>query len=153
MNTAGRSRVPLGAIAASLLAVLAAGPAGADDATFSSTRGLGVTAGAQIYGHICQGCHMAHGQGAAGAGYYPKLAGDAALVSWRYVVMTILGGKNGMPPFGLSPHAADAIRTVHLSDAQIADVANYVRTHFGNRFPGNVTRPEVTALRRVIRVD
>jgi mono/diheme cytochrome c family protein len=146
-------RVTLGAITASLLAALAAGAAGADDAAFTSTRGLGVTAGAQIYSHICQGCHMPRGRGAVGAGYYPKLAGDASLASWRYLVLTVLGGKNDMPPFGLSPGAADLIRAVHLSDAQIAEVANYLETHFGNHFPHKVTTDEVAALRHGARID
>jgi mono/diheme cytochrome c family protein len=159
MNTPRRLRpsvtVTVGVIAAaaSLLAALAAGAAGADDATFTSTRGLGVTAGAQIYSHICQGCHMPHGQGATGAGYYPKLAGDASLASWRYLVLTVLRGKNDMPPFGLSPGAANVIRTVHLSDAQVAEVANYVETQFGNHFPHKVTMAEVAALRRGARID
>jgi len=153
MNTARKPRAPVGAMSASLLALLAASAAGADDATFTSTRGLGVTAGAQIYAHICQGCHMPQGNGAVGAGYYPKLAGDASLASWRLVVLTILGGKNGMPPFGLPPEAANVIRTVDLSDAQIADVANYIETHFGNHFPHKVTAAEVAALRRDVRID
>ena len=153
MTAARKPRAPLGAISASLLALLAAGAAGADDATFTSTRALGVTAGAQIYGHICQGCHMPQGSGAVGAGYYPKLAGDASLASWRFVVLTIVGGRNDMPPFGLSPEAANMIRAVHLSDAQIADVANYIETHFGNHFPPKVTAAEVAALRRAEHID
>ena len=48
----------------------------ADDSTFTSSAGVGNVSGAQIYSQICQGCHMPAGEGAVGAGHYPKLAGD-----------------------------------------------------------------------------
>jgi mono/diheme cytochrome c family protein len=35
----------------------------------------------------------------------------------------------------------------NLSDQQVADVVNYVRTHFGNRFKGEVKPADVQALR------
>jgi mono/diheme cytochrome c family protein len=34
----------------------------------------------------------------------------------------------------------------HLSDAQIADVVNYVRSHFGNRWKDKATSAQVAAL-------
>src|SRR5271156_4226113 len=73
--------------------------------------------GEALYSHICQGCHMPGGQGAVGAGHYPKLAGDPALVSWQYVAMTVLNGKNGMPGFGL-PADQFIFGAARLSDAQ-----------------------------------
>ena len=101
--------------------------------------------GAQTYTRICQGCHMPEGQGAVGAGHYPKLAGNTALVSWQYVALTVLNGKNGMPGFGA---AADQsfFGNPHLSDAQIADVVNYVRSHFGNHWKDKATSVQVAAL-------
>jgi mono/diheme cytochrome c family protein len=101
--------------------------------------------GAQTYSHICQGCHMPEGQGAVGAGHYPKLAGNTALVSWQYVALTVLNGKNGMPAFGAT---ADQVMfgAPHLSDAQIADVVNYVRSHFGNHWKDKATSAQVAAL-------
>jgi mono/diheme cytochrome c family protein len=101
--------------------------------------------GARTYAHICQGCHMPEGQGAVGAGHYPKLAGNTALVSWQYVALTVLNGKNGMPAFGA---AADQsfFGSPHLSDAQVADVVNYVRSHFGNHWKDKATSAQVAAL-------
>jgi mono/diheme cytochrome c family protein len=118
----------------------------ADDSAFTSTAGMGDTSGADIYTHICQGCHMAQGQGAAGAGHYPKLAGDPALVSWQYVALTVLNGKNGMPAFGLPDSQVLETRSAHLSDAQVAAVVNYVRTHFGNKSKAIATADQVAAL-------
>jgi mono/diheme cytochrome c family protein len=131
-----------------LLALTAgmAATAAADDSAFTSTEGVGKMNGAQIYSHICQGCHMPQGQGAVGAGHYPKLAGNPALVSWEYVALTVLGGKNGMPAFGLPPDEVMEIRAASLSDAQIAEVVNYVRSSFGNKYKSNVTAKDVAKL-------
>jgi mono/diheme cytochrome c family protein len=118
----------------------------ADDSTFTPAAGLSTAGGADLYSHICQGCHMAHGEGAIGAGHYPKLSGDPALASWQYVALTILEGRNGMPAFGLPADEAREMRTVHLSDAQVADVVNYVRSHLGNTYEPNVTAAHVAAL-------
>lgn len=134
-------------LSASLGAVVVT-PSGvrADDAAFTSGGTLSDATGAVIYSHICQGCHMPEGQGAIGAGHYPKLAGDPALISGDYVALIVLNGRNGMPPFGLPSDQIDAVRTAHLSDAQIADVVNYVRTHFGNKFKNKETEAQVKAL-------
>ena len=35
-----------------------------------------------------------------------------------------------------------------MTDAQVADVVNYVRTHFGNAYPGAVSAADVSAARR-----
>jgi len=140
-------RIKVRRLAALLAAAGAAAGAHSDESGFTPRAGTANAGGADIYGHICQACHMAQGQGAVGAGHYPKLAGNPALVSWQYVALTVLNGKNGMPPFGLPgdpfifPFGA-----VRLSDAQVADVVNYVRSHFGNKWKGNVTADQVAAL-------
>lgn len=104
--------------------------------------------GKALYQHICQGCHMPDGQGAQGAGFYPRLAHDGALGSWRYAAMTVLHGKNDMPPFGLPLKQAREIRAVHLTDAQVADVVNYIRNHFGNDYRSRVTAQQIASLPR-----
>jgi len=139
-------RVKMRRLAALLVAVGAAASTRADDSIFFLSRGSTSDAGgADIYGHICQGCHMPQGQGAVGAGHYPKLAGDPALVSWQYVALTVLAGKNGMPSFGV-PADQFVLGGVQLSDAQVAEVVNYVRSHFGNKWKGGVTADQVAAL-------
>jgi mono/diheme cytochrome c family protein len=137
-------RLPLQAFAAAGLLIVTG--AHADDSAFTSMAGLGRASGSEIYSHICQGCHMPVGQGAIGAGHYPKLAGDPALVSWQYVAVTVLNGKDGMPAFGLPQNRVMETRSVHLSDAQIADVVNYVRNNFGNKYKSKVTANQVTTM-------
>ena len=140
-------RLPVRRLGLALLASTVATTALADDNSVTSTAGLEKAGGAEIYGHICQGCHMPGAQGAAGAGHYPKLAGDPALVSWQYVALTVLHGKNGMPAFGQRPtgEAMDFL-LVHLSDAQVAEVVNYVRSNFGNHYKGSITAAQIAEL-------
>ena len=128
-----------------LIAAAAAG-AYADDASFTSRAGVGSMTGAEIYDHICSGCHMPGGQGAVGAGFYPKLAANEKLVSWQYAALTVLNGRHGMPPFGLPANLVMGTRGAYLSDAQVADVVNYVRSHFDNNYKSDVTAKQVAAL-------
>jgi mono/diheme cytochrome c family protein len=109
-------------------------------------QALAPMSGEQIFQHICQACHMAEAQGATGAGFYPKLAGNKKFVAWEFVALTVLNGRNGMPPFGTPPDAPAMVRANQLSDAQIAEVVNYVRTHFGNRYAPNASAQKVQAL-------
>lgn len=120
--------------------------ANADSPLFTSRATIGSLNGEQIYEHICQGCHMPGGQGAVGAGTYPKLAGDKNFVSWAFVALTVLDGRNGMPPFGYPVGRGMDSGPAHLSDAQIADVVNYVRSHFGNGYKAEVTAAQIAAL-------
>lgn len=91
--------------------------------------------GQDLYTHICQGCHMPDGKGAAGAGVYPALAGNPKLQSPLYPVLVMLKGQRAMPSFS------------DLSDAQIAEVTAYIRSQLGNHFTGTVTPEQVKALR------
>lgn len=141
------SRRPSGACGLWLLLACVIPPAaGADDSQSLANQEGTLGSGAQIYQHICQGCHMASGEGATGAGYYPKLADDPALVSWQYVAITVLNGKNGMPAFGSAAGGPRARFAAHLSDAQVAAVVNYVRSNFGNHWKERVTANEVGSL-------
>lgn len=76
--------------------------------------------GAKVYTQAgCSICHGGLGYGGAG----PKLRGDKLLSADTYVVGQILIGRGIMPAFAEK-----------LSDAEIAAVATYVRTSWGNTF-------------------
>lgn len=92
--------------------------------------------GERLYQAICQGCHMPQGQGAKGAGFYPALAKNPRLAAAAYPTYVVLSGLHGMPSFA-----------ERLSDQQIADVVNYVRTHFGNDYQDATTPEAVNAQR------
>ena len=92
--------------------------------------------GEAVFKNICQGCHMPNAQGAVGAGHYPALAGNPKLVEPGYPVMMVMSGNKAMPSFGSD-----------LDDTQIANVVNYVRTHFGNHYTDAVTPQFVASAR------
>ena len=109
------------------------------------TGALAVSAGAQpaasptgeeTFMHVCAACHMPDAKGAVGAGFYPALAGNPKLSAGTYPVYVVMKGLNGMPPLGED-----------MTDQQVADVVNYVRTHFGNHYRDAVQPADVSALR------
>jgi mono/diheme cytochrome c family protein len=92
--------------------------------------------GEDLFRNICQGCHMPDARGAIGAGAYPALAANPRLAVAVYPITVVLHGQRAMPPFGES-----------LNDEQVANVINYVRSHFGNRYEDQITAAAVTARR------
>lgn len=102
----------------------------ADDDHFSTTSGK------ELYQTMCQACHMKDGQGAQGAGHYPSFVGNVRLRSPDYAIDVIINGFRGMPPFGDK-----------LSNQQISDVVNYLRTNFGNQLDDDTTPKGVARVR------
>lgn len=105
-----------------------------------------LVSGEQIYTQICQGCHMPEGRGAEGAGRYPAFAGNPALASANYVIVTVLNGRRNMPAFKPIENFEFFFGPTSLDDQQVANVVNYIRTHFGNDFPEPISAADVAAL-------
>jgi mono/diheme cytochrome c family protein len=117
-------------------------PALADDAPANSSAmshgwEFSEQGGADLFRNVCAACHQPDAGGAVGAGAYPPLAQDKNLVSTDFILAALFGGLKDMPPVGSM-----------MSDAQVADVVNYVRTHFGNAYPDAVSAEDVSAARR-----
>ena len=106
---------------------------------------FGQQSGEAIFQGICQGCHMADAKGAVGAGAYPALANNPRLGAAIYPITVVVNGQRAMPPFG-KPNPPFAFEG-YLTDVQIANVLNYVRTHFGNRYKDVITSAAVKAAR------
>lgn len=102
----------------------------------STGRSFAEQGGAALYVNICAACHQPDGRGAVGAAAYPALAQNARLASSDYMLSALLDGLRAMPPVGQM-----------MSDAQVADVINYVRTHFGNSYGDTVSVADVAAAR------
>ena len=66
----------------------------------------------------------------------PALAKNEKLAAGGYPVLVLMKGLNGMPAVGQM-----------MTDQQVADVVNYVRTHFGNKYKDAVTPADVQPLR------
>jgi mono/diheme cytochrome c family protein len=103
--------------------------------------------GEAIFHAICQGCHMPNAKGAIGAGTYPSLTNNPKLASPQYMAAVILFGRHDMPSFVVRAKThASFFEDATLTDAQVADVINYVRTHFGNHYTNSITAADVTAM-------
>jgi mono/diheme cytochrome c family protein len=76
--------------------------------------------GTEVYAIYCAACHQADGRGNIG----PSLISNAHLGDSVFVARQIRDGLGEMPGFGMV-----------LSLEDMAAVATYVRTHFGNDFP------------------
>ena len=98
--------------------------------------GLPQQGGEAIFKGVCQGCHMPDARGATGAGAYPALARNSKLEVAGYPVSVIIHGQKAMPAFGEA-----------FDDRQIADVTNYIRSHFGNDYKDAVTPQDVRSAR------
>ena len=137
----------LSAIALLLLACTPFAAAQTSSQPFYTYASLTHANGEEIFHAICQGCHMPDAKGAIGAGAYPALTGNPKLASPQYMAAVILFGRHDMPSFVMKPSDhKNFFEDAKLSDAQIADVINHVRTHFGNHYTNSITAAEVTAM-------
>ena len=83
-------------------------------------------------------CQLLHGrcERRRRRGVLSGAGGNQKLASATYPALVVLKGRHGMPAFG-----------DYLSDEQVAEVVNYVRSHFGNQYPDALTQSEVARLR------
>jgi mono/diheme cytochrome c family protein len=150
MNSAALKVTSLAVLAAATALILAlavfATPARAGSAGIFDASSFTTTDGRAIYEHICRACHMADAGGAVGAGHYPALAKNPALISREYMVLTILMGRRNMPAFGVKHAIGFGGPPLALSDAQVAAVVNYVRSNFGNHYKDATSAAEVNKL-------
>jgi len=118
-----------------MAALVAAFPAAAQDTSGGVVRVQKPVTGEQVYTQVCQACHMPDAKGASGAGTIPALASNPKLAGAAYPIMVVTGGKGAMPGF-----------SGMLSNAQMAEVIGYVRTHFGNAYAKPVTEADVAKI-------
>ena len=122
--------------AATATVLQAARPGDADGAFVVGSK-FSEPDGEKMFRRVCAGCHMPDAKGVAtGAGFYPALAGNKKLAASGYPVYVVVHGLNGMPAVGQM-----------MTDQQVADVVNYVRTHFGNKYRDAVKPTDIKAAR------
>lgn len=119
----------------------------ADDTAQQLWKGNDSKTGAALYVDNCAACHCTDGVGYKRA--FPSLKGNPVVqtedpTSLIHIILTgnttpaVKGAVSNltMPPFGW-----------RLNDQQVADVANFVRTSWGNKAPA-VTASEVAKIRK-----
>jgi mono/diheme cytochrome c family protein len=122
-------------------------PANSSLAGGGRTEPVGSQAG-KLYVEHCAGCHQSKGRGIPGI--FPPLAGNGVVRAPdpANILMVVL---RGIPPQGsYVPMPAFASQ---LSDQQVADIANYIRTSWGNDAQPNVTPQMVSNLRATMRAS
>lgn len=102
--------------------------------------------GASPYADNCAECHKSTGRGIPGG--VPPLAGNGAVVApdSSDIINIILRSKLPRRTYILMPSFA-----LQLTDAQIAKIANHVRTSWGNAAQANATTKAVAKLRVLVK--
>ena len=98
--------------------------------------------GATLYLDNCSGCHQASGRGVPRV--FPPLAGNGVVVAAdpNDIIKVIDRGVSARSGFIAMPAFA-----TQLTDQQVADIANYVRSSWGNKAPPNATATMVARMR------
>jgi mono/diheme cytochrome c family protein len=98
--------------------------------------------GTRLYIDNCSGCHQSSGRGIANV--FPPLEGNPVIVApdGANIINVMINGVKGRE--GLIPMPAFGAR---LTDEEIASIANYVRTSWGNTASANVTAAQVKKAR------
>jgi mono/diheme cytochrome c family protein len=101
-----------------------------------------IRSGQQLYLDNCAQCHQSKGVGIPGA--VPNLAGNRAVQAAKPndVILAVLRGLPAHGGYGAMPSFAGA-----LTDRQVADIVNYVRSGWGNQGPTDATATIVAGMR------
>jgi mono/diheme cytochrome c family protein len=103
--------------------------------------------GKKVYELNCQTCHSEDGQGAEGV--FPPLAkADYLMQNRARSIRQVLHGARGTMVVNGKTYTGEMPAQGGLSDADIADVLNYVRNSWGNQDTQMMTAQEVRAQRR-----
>lgn len=111
----------------------AAAEAPADAAPVAATTDEDLPDGEAAFLATCMACHQASGQGVMGA--FPPLAGHAPEVyaaDRDLIPTTILFGLQGAITVDGMPYNGIMTPHLHLDDATVASISNYVMTAWGN---------------------
>jgi mono/diheme cytochrome c family protein len=98
---------------------------------------------ASLYLTNCAGCHQAKGRGIPGV--FPPLTGNGAVVAPdpTNVIRVILQGIPAQNNYSPMPALGGS-----LTDQEVADISNYVRSNWGNTAPTNASAAMVAGIRK-----
>lgn len=89
--------------------------------------------GKEIYTMQCQNCHMYNGEGMEGVN--PPVAKTTYLKDAKKNIRIMLNGQTGEIKVNGKKYDAEMKPFDFLDDKQIADVLNYIRNSWGNKYP------------------
>ena len=147
MNRLIRTAAVPASLVASLVGVLRGIALSGDEATATPDRAAPIAAeGATLYAASCASCHGAQGAGVPGV--FPTLVGNGVVnkADPTKHITVILQGAQGARVDGITYAAPMPGFAAQLTDQQIAAIASYERTAWGNHAP-LVTPRDVTKVR------
>lgn len=89
--------------------------------------------GKEVYTLYCQSCHLGNGEGIEGVN--PPVAKTNYLKDAKKNIDIILNGQSGEITVNGKKYNAFMPAQNYLTDQQIADVLNYIRNSWGNKYP------------------
>ena len=89
--------------------------------------------GKEVYTLNCQNCHMENGEGMEAV--YPPVAKTDYVQDVQKNIDIILNGQNGPITVNGKQYDGSMDPMKYLSDKEIADVLNYVRNNWDNKYP------------------
>jgi mono/diheme cytochrome c family protein len=103
-----------------------------------------VKRGKTVYQTNCMSCHMPEGTGLEGT--FPPLVKSKNLADKNRVIKIILKGLSG--PLKVNGVDYDGeMAGINLTNEQVADVANYIRNSWGNKYPAVLPKDIQPALK------
>ena len=121
---------------------------GSFTATHAQEKSLteSISAGQQVYASNCMSCHMENGEGVEGA--FPTLVKTEFVIGdVQRLVKIIAHGQTGEITVNGTVYNMEMPTQGHLSDQEIADVANYIRNSWGNKSKKAVSITDVAKVR------
>ncbi|NCU04638.1 MAG: cytochrome c [Chitinophagaceae bacterium] len=91
-----------------------------------------VKRGKTVYETNCMSCHMPEGTGLEGT--FPPLAKSKNLADKNRMIKVILQGMKGPLKVNGVTYESQMVG-VSLADKEVADVLNYIRNSWGNKYP------------------
>ena len=119
-----------------------------DTTTLALLDGSDISRGALLYTENCAVCHRMDGQGVARI--FPALDGNSAVVAnnaQSVIQVTLEGGRMAHTPHDAMALTMPAFK--HLSDDDVKELVNFVRSAWSNQAP-NIDTTDVTEIRRFL---
>ncbi len=99
--------------------------------------------GGEVFAENCTSCHQENAEGVEGT--FPPLANNADLfITADFPARVVLFGMSGTITVNGKSYEGEMPPFDHLSDAEIAAVVNWLRSHFGNDPSAHPGIPELT---------
>jgi mono/diheme cytochrome c family protein len=103
--------------------------------------------GKEVYSINCVSCHMENGEGVEGT-FPPLVKSEFVSGDTRRLINIVLQGQAGEIVVNGKTYNMDMPAQSHLSDEEVADVLNYIKSSWGNKTKKAVAAADVQALRK-----